>query len=301
MTHSALIIDDEKQQTLILEKVFKKERPNVHTMVAYEEAEILEAIENKYFNIAIVDLKMDRFSIDGFDIIQSILEKNPFAKIIIVSAFSLDYQKQLAEAFKTGRVETFVEKGKGYDIFMKEIIVATDNIIADFESNSVSEKALETMYAEAKNETDSYRKGEKFEQFVSILFGQMGFNHINKRVIDKSQNEVDLIVRNENPDLFFQKFKPYFLIECKNTKESVNKNEFIQFFRKLEKTNGLANLGFLVTSSALKKTVYQEAMRDSSGDRKVVFISNIEIKQLIYANNKLEELKRIIDNQVKDN
>ncbi|MBI3233550.1 MAG: restriction endonuclease [Bacteroidetes bacterium] len=75
---------------------------------------------------------------------------------------------------------------------------------------------------------------EQFEHFVSLVFQSIGFNNVNKRVIDKSLNEVDLIIRNDIEDSFLSKFGKYILVECKNKpKEKVDKNTFIVFNSKL--------------------------------------------------------------------
>ena len=301
MKHTVLIIDDIQIQAENLEKVFKKERPDYNIKIAYTEEEILKSIENFYFNVAIVDLRMDNFSINGFDIIKQIVELNPFAKIIIQSAFIPEYTEDLKDILSTGKIVDIVDKSK-FDVFKEKIIEKTDVIVKEFEETpNVNIKALETIYSEAKNEQDTFIKGKKFEQFISIIFSQMGFNHILERIIDRSLNEVDLIVRNEIKDEFFTKFKPYFLIECKNHSDRIGKNDFIQFYSKLENTNGLSNLGILFTSSSISKNTYIEAVRTSRSTSKIVFISNKEIKRLIYSKDLLTEFKSIIDEQVKDN
>ena len=141
----------------------------------------------------------------------------------------------------------------------------------------------------------------KFEQFVSVLFTQMGFNHIIKRFKDKSLNEIDLIIRNEINDIFFQKFKPYILVECKNTSEDLDKNQFIQFRSKMEHAASMSNLGIIITTKSIKNTTYTEAVRSSDKGYKILFITNAEIKRLIYSVDSLHALKGMIDEQIKDN
>jgi DNA-binding NarL/FixJ family response regulator len=300
MNHSVLVIDDEQQQAEGMKKFLKKERPNFFVESAFKETDILEKIESLYFDIAIVDLQMNDFEIDGIIIIRKILEANPFARIIIVSGYLPSYDAQIAEISKSGKIETVIEK-TSIDIFTKKILGAIDSIVEAHEKYYFHQNGLQSLYAEAKNETDKYSKGTKFERFVGFLFSQMGFIHISKRVKDQSLGEVDLIVRNELNDLFFQKFKPYILIECKNTAEKVDINDFKLFYGKLEHTNGMANLGFLITSNTMKSTVYQEAMRTSGKGNKVIFITHLEIARLIQSSNLLDTMKAIIDEQVKDN
>jgi hypothetical protein len=222
---------------------------------------------------------------------------NPLAKIIVVSAFLTEFSADLNLILKTGRIAGIIDKSK-FDVFSGLLLFEIDKIIEDHEKDStLTQRTLEAIYSEAKNETDINLKGRRFENFVAVLFSQMGFNHINNRIRDKSSNEVDLVVRNDIRDTFFQKFKPYFLIECKNTIDSVDKNTFITFISKLQNTNGLSNLGFKITTSGFKRTAYLEAMRSSKDELKVVFLSNSEISELIQSSELLDTLKKIIDSQ----
>jgi CheY-like chemotaxis protein len=303
MKRSVLIIDDVKEQAEGLEKGLRKSLPLEYDLkCVYEEKEILENIDNRYFSLAIVDLRMDGFSFDGIELIKKIIEKNPFAKILIVSAFKGEYLLQLKDLFLTGKIIDVLDK-EDYDIWIPKI----SNIIETYHSdafNSPDEinNALLEYYSNAKNETNIASKGEKFEHFVSLLFQCIGYKSISKRVIDKSLNEVDLIIRNEIEDHFLNKFGKYILIECKNKpKDKVDKNTFIVFNNKLKNTNGLAELGIIATSGYLTRNTYLEALRESSDVRKIIFISNHEFQRLIMSYNKLETFKNIIDEQVKDN
>jgi CheY-like chemotaxis protein len=302
MKRSVLIIDDEKAQAEALNKALAKNIPNTSFDYSFEESEILDSIENKFFTIAIIDLRMDKFSFDGVLLINKIFETNPFAKIIIVSAFTGDYFKHIKDLLLTGKIIDVVEKiefGKFVPILEGLITTYHDNL---FDNPSEINSALLEFYSQAKNEKDINKKGEKFEHFVSLLFQSIGFNNVNKRVKDKSLNEVDLIIRNEIQDGFLNKFGKYILVECKNKPENkVDKNTFIVFSSKLKHSNGLSELGIIATTGYITRNTYLEAIRDSSEVRKIIFLSNPEFKKLILSKDKLLEFKLIIDSQVKDN
>lgn len=301
MKHKILIIDDEKIQAENIQKALIQNNVSVVTDVAYQEDDILKKISETYFNIAIVDLRMDNFSIDGFKIISEIIEKNPFAKIIVCSAYLPEYKDNINDIITTGRIASILDKSSFQD-FVARIIVSINKIIKDYDDNPhLNQKNLEFLYSEVLNEKDNYTKGIRFEYFVTTLFSQMGFNSIINRQKDKSLNEIDIIIRNDIKDNFFNKFKPYFLIECKNTIEQVDKNQFIQFNSKIENAKALSNLGFIFTAKGFKRTAFIEAVRNSKEDHKIVFISSNEIKDIIYSESLISGLKNIIDNQVKDN
>ncbi len=303
MSVSVLIIDDEKLQVQNLEKAIHQQlNSHAYTLTAHEEEDILYKIEYNYYDVAIVDLRMSNFKMNGFDFIQRIKTVNPFAKVIVVSAYTTEYIKELNEIIKQKNIRAVIEK-KSFKEFSKEIIAEITKISEELSNETdLTKKSLLDYYAMVKNENDTYKKGRAFENFVSMLFSQIGFNRIFSRVIDKSRNEVDIVIRNEMNDVFLQKFKQYIFIECKNyPKDNIGKNVLIEFKSKLENSNGLSNLGILITSGYIADTTYREAMRDSKGDFKIIFISNPQIEKLIYADNRLEMFKNIIDEQVKDN
>jgi DNA-binding NarL/FixJ family response regulator len=302
MKNNIIIIDDESIQAIELSKSLTKIFSDSEIIPLHEENLISEYVENYYFNIAIVDLRMDKFQFNGFDIIQEIKIKNPFAKIIIISAYVEEYVYEINKLLKNKSVYSIISKEKP-SLFIPAISECIRSIETEFlSSENAQADMLTDLYSRAKNEKSTYVKGTTFEYFVSLLFTKIGFHKILYRVIDKSRGEVDLIIRNEINDLFLEKFTPYIFLECKNLKDSkVGKNEFIVFHSKISHSNGLSNLGFLVTSGYIAKTTYLEAIRESSGNIKIIFISNPEIYRLINSNNMLEEFKDIIDEQVKDN
>ncbi|MCS2837117.1 response regulator [Bacteroides fragilis] len=300
---SVLIIDDEQTQVANLQRAILQDFPEgVSVFSAFEESDILQKIEYCYYDLAIVDLRMSDYSINGFQIIEKIKDINPYAKIIIVSAYGEEYQSELNKVLLLGNILGFVNKST-FSIFRNNIKDLINIRIEEINScKDVSINALRDYYSSLKNETDPRKKGMAFEYFISMLFGQMGFKKILYRVKDRTPNEIDLAIRNELNDPFFNKFSPYFLVECKNYPENgVDKNVFIVFKEKIKNSNGLSNFGILITTGYMKSSVFQEAMRSSCEDIKIILLSNPEIEFLIRSDNKLEDFKSIIDRQIKDN
>lgn len=300
MVKSVLVIDDEKMQALGLASALGKLMADATFFPVYEEDAILDAIENRFFNLAILDLRMDRFSINGIELAKKIFEVNPFSKILIVSAFTGEYLPYLKDLLVTGKVIDISEKGD-FDTWVPKLKIIISDYYKSLDNNpSEINNALLQYYADAKNETDTYLKGKMFEHFVSLLFSSFGYKDIRNRNKDKSLNEIDLIIRNEIDDNFLNKFGKYLLVECKNKPEDrVNKNDFIVFYNKLRTTNGLAEMGFIITSGFITWNTYIEAVRTTTENCKVFFISNPEMERLLKASDKKEEFKRLIDEQVK--
>ena len=302
VTRKILVIDDDKAQAAALAKKLSETIPSSELMCASSEESIRDTVENKFYNLAILDIRMDNFDFDGIQIAKRILEVNPFARIIFVSRYLPEYMEQLTPLLQNGNVLGFSDKKADYNAWGEELksIILPYYERLDADPQAVN-SALINLYSELKDIDDILVKGSRFEGFVSLLFQSIGFSEIMKRTRDKSDNEVDLIIRNDIEDPFLSKFGKYFLVECKNHIEAIGKNDFIIFREKLVNTNGLAQRGFLITTSSFKRTTYMEALRSSAGDKKVIFLDNAIIMQLLQSGNRLEELKRVIDSQVKDN
>ena len=270
---------------------------------ASTETEIISAIEDRFYNLAVLDIRMDDYDFNGITLAEKIIAVNPFARILFVSRFIPEYMDRLSPMLQRGNILGFSEKQIDYDAWTPELKTIIEGYYDELDSNpqQINEALIDT-YAEVKDEENTFRKGQRFENFVALLFNHIGFSEIIRRVIDKSRNETDLIVRNDIDDNFLSKFGKYILIECKNKPSTpIDKNDFIVFLSKLEATNGLAEIGFMITTSSFTRTAYLEALRSSKTLRKIFFIDNPLIMRLLRSANPREELKQIIDRQVKDN
>lgn len=302
VTRKILVIDDEKPQAIALAKTIESVIPMSNVLNASAKEEIINYVENKFYNLAVIDIRMDAYDFNGISLARRILEINPYAKILFVSKFIPEYLDELTPLLQNGNVLGFSDKKIDYDEWGEELKNVILPYYEQLDSNPQSiSTALVNMYSELKDEENTYLKGSRFEDFISLLFQSIGFSEIVKRTRDKSLNEVDLIVRNEIDDPFLTKFGKYILIECKNHLDTIDKNDFILFKSKLTATNGLAELGFFITTSSFKRTAYLEALRYSEGHHKIVFIDNSLLMRLMKSEEPREELKRIIDYQVKDN
>ena len=303
MKKTILIIDDEKDQVDNLSRYLGSHLPSeYHIITAHEEADIIDKIDNAYYSLVILDLRMDEYEIDGVKIANKIVETNSFAKILITSAFTAEFYQSLKTLLLSGKIIDTIDKTSftefaeqvknSIEIYHNELFASDDSI----------QNALLESYSDCKNTENTYQKGVKFENFVSLLFNNIGFDKIIKRTIDKSRNEVDLIVRNDIDDKFLEKFGKYFLIECKNMPvTNIGKNTFIIFKSKLEHTANLSELGIIATTGNFTSTAYTEAVRESSKEKKIMFLTNLHFERLITSIDRLETFKSFIDEQVKDN
>lgn len=297
MNKTILIIDDEELQAKNLAEALKKELPEYVFNYVWKEDEIQKAVVSTYYTIALVDLRMDGYKFDGFEIIDLISDANPYSKVIAVSAYTEEYIQKLSDYMSDGKLLSITDK----DSFDKWIPKLKDIIEAYYNKgiNPITVQVLEDSFAEAKNEADAFKKGKMFEDFVVNLFRQMGFVHIETRKRDAASNELDLIIRNDINDVFFNKFKRYIYVECKNKPESgIDKNDFIVFNNKVQSSSGNSDLGIMFTTGTVKSTVLREALKECKFNSKIIFLSSSEILRLIHTPKMLDEFKEIIDEQV---
>lgn len=296
MNRTILIIDDEELQAKNLASALENALPDSCVLYEWRKEEIEKAVICNFYSIALVDLRMDRYDKDGFDVINLISDVNPFAKIIAVSAYTEEYMSKLSDYMSKGKLLSISDKEE-YDIWIPKL----KDIITNYYNkglNTIAVQVLEDSFASAKNETDIFKKGKLFEDFVVNMFRQMGFIHIETRARDAASNEIDLILRNDINDPFFSKFSRYIYIECKNKDSGFDKNDFIVFNNKIQSSYGNCDIGIVITTGYIKNTVFLESLKDSKYNSKIVFLSSAEIMRIIHTPKMLDELKEIIDEQV---
>lgn len=297
MNKNVLIVEDVQLQAEQLQEALSREMPDIEFRCAYTQDDIVNKVTSYFFSVAIVDLRMDGFDIDGFYVIDLIRQINPYAKVIIVSAYANEYMVRLSEYLSSGTVLALLEKEEYAKWIPKLKKTITDYLSKDL--NPFTTQVLERTFCNLKNEPDTYKKGVLFEDFVVGLFRQMGFQHIETRVKDAASNEVDIVVRNDISDSYFDKFSRYFFVECKNKpEEGFSKNDFIVFNNKVNSSSGDSNLGFVFTTGYIKKTVVKEALKETKFDTKIIYLASEEILRLIHTPIMIDELKEIMDSQV---
>ena len=102
-----LVIDDDAVQAAALAKKLSETIPSSELMCASSEESIGDTVENKFYNLAILDIRMDNFDFDGIQIAKRILEVNPFARIIFVSRYLPEYMDSSLRCSRTGMCSAF--------------------------------------------------------------------------------------------------------------------------------------------------------------------------------------------------
>ncbi|MFQ5693029.1 MAG: response regulator, partial [Nitrospinota bacterium] len=100
----ALIVDDEEEESLLIQEMLEMDGYETVTAATGEEA--LRAFEDARFDIVLSDLRMP--GMDGIDLIRQIHEKDPYVAAIVFTGYGS--QEQVIKAFREGRVNYFLTK-----------------------------------------------------------------------------------------------------------------------------------------------------------------------------------------------
>ncbi len=80
---SVLVVDDEENLLLLLDRILSKEGYKVNT--AFNSYQALDLIEKCGFRLAILDIKM--FPLDGVALLQEIKNRSPSTQVIMITAY----------------------------------------------------------------------------------------------------------------------------------------------------------------------------------------------------------------------
>jgi DNA-binding NtrC family response regulator len=83
MDRSVLVVDDEENLLVLLERILSKEGFTVRT--ANNAYQALDLVDKKNFDLAILDIKM--FPVDGVVLLAEIKKRSPSTHVVMVTAY----------------------------------------------------------------------------------------------------------------------------------------------------------------------------------------------------------------------
>jgi DNA-binding NtrC family response regulator len=83
MERSVLVVDDEENLLLLLDRILSREGYKVRT--AFDSYQALDLVEKRGFRLAILDIKM--FPLDGVALLSEIKSRSPSTQVIMITAY----------------------------------------------------------------------------------------------------------------------------------------------------------------------------------------------------------------------
>ena len=112
-----LIVDDEESVTFSLFQIFINIPIECEVLTAGDGSEALKKIEAADFDLVITDIAMP--GINGLDLLSMIKSRNPVTKVIVITAYGSDENKE--QALNRG-AEHYIEKP--FDIYeLKKLVI----------------------------------------------------------------------------------------------------------------------------------------------------------------------------------
>lgn len=107
------------------------------------------------------------------------------------------------------------------------------------------------------------------------------------------------MLRNASADPFWHEWGSLILVEAKHWQaQRVGKNEYVQFYRKLETRGGHCRLGFLICTERFAQPFHLEALRDSKDRLRVVPIDGEGLRRLVQASERTVVLRDLAERAV---
>jgi hypothetical protein len=149
------------------------------------------------------------------------------------------------------------------------------------------------LFDAAVTETDRYRKGWLFEDFLALLFSQVSYLSLYSHNYHSATEEIDLVLKNHRVSGGSFPSRPVVLVSAKN-EPATGRPAFTDFEPKISNRRGQCELGFLCTSGRFASTVFAEALRASRGTSVIVLVDQKAIRQLLASPSRLdEEIERL--------
>lgn len=161
------------------------------------------------------------------------------------------------------------------------------------------ETLIAAKYLEVLRGGDARQKEKALEELLAAVFaGIPGFT-LSERNYHTATEEIDLVLRNASADPFWREMGSLILVEAKNCQsQRVGKNEYVQFYRKLENRGGHYTLGFLICTERFAETLHQERLRDSKDRLRVVPIDGEDLRRLVEAEDRSAVLREFVERAV---
>ncbi len=235
----------------------------------------------------------------GVDLVGEVHTRAPGAKPIIVTAYASD--QSIERAFGAGAYD-FLEKKGSFNALLRAKLRNAIEAVYERKVAALAREQADTeiaeRWAQSRIETDSNRKGLLLEELIDLIFRTIdGFHHVNRNR-RSSDEEIDLMIRNESTDPLWSKESPYILVEAKNWSKPCGKNELVLFENKLISRHGRAKLGFFVAPGGFAKTFGSAHATGRRDEYFVVPIGPEGLEKLVESRDRNAILKELHDQAV---
>lgn len=289
-----LIIDDEESFLELYREQLGRQGYLVEAAPTREIA--LKALDEPGWDVVLLDQRLQGPAgpDSGLDLIPEIVNRAPRARIILVTGYATP--RAVTAAFDAG-AHDYLQKDKLFDALLvpklRSAVETARALRLAGMSTDEAEAEIRQLWAAARSESDSNRKGKLLEDLmVQILTTIPGFQHASPRRRNELE-EIDILVRNESDDALWTKEGPYLLVECKNWSKPVGTPELRALAYKLEHRYGRCRLGLFIAPGGFTESVKTEVLTGRKGDHLVLLLDAQGLTNLVETGDSNAYLKKL--------
>ncbi|MCX4241238.1 response regulator [Paraliomyxa miuraensis] len=288
-----LVVDDEPFYRTMLAEELAKDGWSVEAVETRTAA--LDALAREPWSVVLVDQKLrgPKGPDSGLELIAEVRRAQPEARSIVVTAYASP--NAVERAYRDGAYD-FVEKTESFTALLRiKVRNAMESIRSRWLELARSEETSPTLarlLSDSRTEHHAARKGRLLEDLLELLLSTVpGFVVVARE--NGTDEEFDLVVRNESSDPFWSKESPYILVECKNWSSRVGPDELDRFTNKLGRRYDRAKLGLFVAANGFTQGFETTRRTGRTNNVLVVPVGAPDLDELVAAPNVGETLKAL--------
>ncbi len=297
-----LIVDDSPEFLDMYRTILGTEGYTVEE--ARDGASALAKLDTPGWDLVLLDRKLQGPAgpDTGLDLMQSIRERAPGVKVIMVTGYA--DPASVERAFASGAYD-YLEKNAYLEAILKikvrnALEAARERRMAAL-ANGKREEVIRELWTGVLGERDPHRKGKLLEDLVAVLFKSIPGFERTQTDRKSSDEQIDLFIPNESSDPFWQQTRSqYILGECKNWSAPVDPKEMDSLVQKIARRFGRCRLGFFIALGGFTRGFGTVLQAERKGDVLIVPIGREQLEALVNAKNRNDTLKQLHDQAVVD-
>lgn len=168
MIKNVLIVDDDQEMLVALENGFRKYHDTFAVMTAEDGEKALDILKKNTISLVVTDLKMPRM--DGFALLQHIMENYPHIPVIVITGYSTPKMEKLA---REGGAVGYIAKPFMLDSLARKIMATLRKESEGGTLHSVS-SGIFLQLMEMEQKTCTIRLEDKVTSQKGVLFFKDG-------------------------------------------------------------------------------------------------------------------------------